>query len=134
MNVKEASRRYHMAFIPAMVLFLGGSLGLVWLDSNTGLPGEILVALTAVPIMALLSMFWIHWRYMQDIDEFLREIQIRGVMAGAAVALAVGTAWGYLEMYVDAPPISVFWINPLFWVAYAVATVIFTRRAGGGPI
>lgn len=134
MNVKQATRRYYAVFIPAMLVFLGGSLGIFWLDNADMVSNEILAALAIIPIIAILSMFWIHWRYMQDIDEFLRQIQIKGMMVGAAVSLGAGTAWGYLEMYVDAPPISVFWINPLFWVAFAVATMIFSKREGSDVI
>jgi len=134
MNVKQATRRYYAGFIPAMLVFLGGSVGLFWLDNSDVVTNEILAALAIIPIIAILSMFWIHWRYMQDIDEFLRQIQIKGMMIGAAVALGAGTAWGYLEMYVDAPPISVFWINPLFWVAYSVAKAVFSRREGSSVI
>lgn len=134
MNEKRATRRYHMGFVPAMIVFMGGTLGLVWLDANSRLSGPYLMALTAVPILALLSMFWLHWRFMQEIDEFLRRIQINALLSGAAVVLVIATGWGYLEKFVDAPALSVFWLNPIFWAAYGIAATIFTIREDAGPI
>ena len=117
-------------FIPAMFVFLGGSVGLTWLDNGTETPNAVLAVLAIVPIVALLSMFWLHWRFLQDIDEFLRQIQIKALLFGAAIALGFGTAWGYFEMYIGAPAISVFWLNPLFWAAYALGVVFFSRTDG----
>ena len=130
MDVKPATQRYMRFFIPTMLLFLLSSLGLAWLDRTTELENLVLAALAMIPIAALLSMFWLHWRYLRDLDEFLRQIQVKGLLFGAAVALGIATGWGYLESYADAPALSVFWLNPIFWVAYAVGVVGFTRAAG----
>tara|TARA_R110000850_G_scaffold90933_4_gene193389 strand:+ start:128 stop:538 length:411 start_codon:yes stop_codon:yes gene_type:complete len=131
MDEKHVTRRYYAAFIPAMVIFLGGSLGLVWLDASIDLPGTVLAALALVPIIALLSTFWIHWRYMQEIDEYLRQIQVKALLSGAAVVLAIATGWGYLESYVDAPALPIFWLNPISWVAYGVTAAFVTKRETG---
>lgn len=130
MDVKPATRRYMRLFIPTMLLFLLASLGLAWLDRTTQTDNLVLAALAIVPIAALLSMFWLHWRYLRDLDEFLRQIQVKGLLFGAAVALGIATGWGYLESYADAPALSVFWLNPIFWMAYAVGVVGFSRREG----
>jgi len=134
MNVNRAARRYHMGFIPAMTVFLAGSLGLVWLDANADPGPWIMAALAVIPVVALLSMFWLHWRFMQDVDEFLRKIQVNSILCAAAVVLAIATGWGYMENFVDAPALSVFWLNPIFWATYGIAATIFTRREGAGPI
>ena len=105
-------------------------MGLAWLDKNASLPGALFVALTIIPIAALLSMFWLHWRFLQEIDEYLRQIQINALLCGAAVALAIATGWGYLEKYSDLAALPVFWLNPVFWVAYGIAAAVFTRWAG----
>lgn len=128
MSEKQAARRYHSVFIPTMIVFLGGSLGLAWLDKNTDLSGAVLVSLTVVPILALLSMFWIHWRFLNEIDEYLREIQIKSLLFGAAIVMAIATAWGYLEAYVNAPALPIFWLNPIFWMAYGAGAGYFTMR------
>jgi hypothetical protein len=130
MNVKQATARYYKVLVPAMILFLGSSLGLAWIDKNVDVPGVALVALAAVPIVALLSMFWIHWRFMNEIDEFLRQIQVKALLAGAALVLAIATGWGYLESYADAPTMPIFWLNPIFWTAYGLSAIYFTKRAG----
>lgn len=130
MSEKQATLRYFAGFVPAMAIFLGGSLGLAWLDKKVGLPDPVMIALAIVPIVALLSMFWLHWRFLQEIDEYLRQIQINALLCGAAVALAIATGWGYLEQYSDLAALPVFWLNPVFWVAYGIAAAVFTRWAG----
>lgn len=128
MSEKKATQRYFQAFIPAMVIFLGGSLGLAWLNENSSVAAPTLIGLAIVPILASLSMFWLHWRFLNEIDEFLRQIQTNALLFGAAIVMAVATAWGYCEAYLDAPSFPMFWLNPLFWIAYALAVSIQTYR------
>lgn len=128
MTEDQAARRYHMGFIPAMIIFLGGSFGLAWLNENSSVAAPTLIGLAIVPILASLSMFWLHWRFLNEIDEFLRQIQTNALLFGAAVVMAVATAWGYCEAYLDAPSFPMFWLNPMFWVAYATAVSIQNAR------
>lgn len=114
-----------------MIIFMAGSLGLAWLDTNSDLPGTVLIALTIIPIMALLSMFWIHWRFMREIDEYLRLIQVKALLSGTAVVMVIATGWGYLESYVDTPALPIFWLNPIFWAAYGAGAGYFTYRDRG---
>ena len=128
MDVKPATRRYLGLLVPTMLLFVGASYGLAWLDRSTEASKGTLAALAVVPIAALLSTFWIQWRFMRDLDEYLRQIHVKALLFGAAVALGIGTGWGYLEAYVDAPALWVFWLNPIFWIAYAIGVVAISLK------
>lgn len=131
MTTEQAARRFYVSLAIAMSIFLGGSLGVAWLDKHADLPVMATVALAVVPMVALLSMFWLHWRFVREIDEFLRQIQIKALLSASAAAMAIASGWGYLENYVDAPALPIFYLNPIFWLAYGIAVGIFTRRETG---
>ena len=131
MTNTEAKQRYFRVFIPAMLIFLGSCLGLAWFRLDLLLPQPALYVVALVPIVALLSVFWAHWRLMQEIDEFLRTVQMQAVLFGLAIVLLISTGWGFLEMYMDAPALGIFWLNPIFWLAYALGAAIFNKRATG---
>lgn len=127
MTNAEAKRRYFHVFVPAMLVFLASSFAIAWLQIG----GAALYLAALVPIAALVSVFWAHWRLMREIDEFLRTIQMQAVLFGLAVILLIATGWGFLETYADTPRLGIFWLNPIFWLAYAAGAAIFSKRATG---
>ena len=52
-------------------------------------------------------------------------------MTGAAAVVLTATVWGYLEAYADAPDLPMFWLNPLYWVAYSLGVLVTTKRETG---
>lgn len=130
MTQEQASRRYLGVLIPATVVFLAASYGIKLADNAAMLPPPALYAVAIVPIAALLGMFWAHWRYMHEIDEFLRSIQVKAAFAGLVIVLTIASGWGYLEFYAEVAPLSIYWLNPLYWIVYSIAAVIFTLRSG----
>ncbi len=128
MEPNRAARRYFSLLLPVMLVFLAASLAIDWLDDNMSPPRELLAVLALVPIAALLSMFWVQWRYILDLDEYLRQLHVKAVLLAAALSLGLGTGWGYLERAIEVPPLDVYWLNPVFWVAYALAVTAFTAR------
>ena len=129
MNTKRATARYFALFIPAMLIFLGASVGLGWLEKGDAVSKGVMIGLALIPIVALLSMFWLQWRYLSDIDEYLRQIQIKGLLFAAAIVMALATGWGYLENFGYVPAFPVFWLNPIFWLAYAVGVGFLSWQA-----
>lgn len=131
MTTERATRRYFQIFIPSMIIYLAGTLGTDWVADNEALPPYAVYAMACIPIFAMLSVFWGHRRFINEIDEFLRTIQIKAVLFGTACLLVVAMGWGSLEMFADVPRLQVFWLMPLFWVAYAAAAGLITKREGG---
>ena len=130
MTQEQANRRYLSVLIPATMVFVAASYGIKLADNAAVLPPWVLYAAAIVPIAALLGMFWAHWRYMREIDEFLRSIQVKAAFAGLVIVLTIASAWGYLEFYAEVAPLSIYWLNPLYWIVYSIAVVIFTLRSG----
>ena len=130
MTSDQAMCRYLTVIIPAAIAFVGVSFVLKAADNANVLPLPALYAVSIVPVGIMLGMFWAHWRYMGEIDEFLRSIQVKGAFAGLIFVLTVATGWGWLEMFADAPQLSIFWLNPLYWIIYSIAVMWFTPRDG----
>jgi len=131
MDIVLASRRYFKLFIPAMIVYLIACLGAAYLDDLISVSPVLEYGLVLIAIVALFTVFWTHWRFMNEIDEFLRMIQMKAVMIGLFVVLCIATGWGMLEMYLDAPVLAIFWLNPIFWAGYGLSAGVMTKRAGG---
>jgi hypothetical protein len=130
MTNEKATRRYLGFLIPAAIAFIGASVAFKAADNAALLPPPALYAVSVVPVGIMLGMFWAHWRYMNEIDEFLRSIQVKAAFTGLIVVITLATGWGWLEFYADAPPLAIFWLNPLYWIAYSAAVLCFSPRDG----
>ena len=130
MTNAQATRRYFSVLIPAVIVFVATSYAIKVADEAALLPQAALYTAAIVPIAVILSTFWAHWRYMGEIDEFLRSIQVKATFGGLMVVMTIATGWGYLEMYADAPSLSIYWLNPLYWIAYSIAAVLLSSRYG----
>ena len=134
MDTNQAKRRYFLVLFPAMAIFLAASFGIAVLGESDSIGQPVLVAVSLIPIVALMVTFWGFWRFTQEIDEYLRAIQIKALLVGLVTILVVATGWGYLEAYADATDLELFWLNPIFWIAYSLGALIFTLRDGGGIV
>ena len=135
MDTKQAKRRYFfLVLFPAMAVFLAASFGIAVLGESDSIGQPTLVAVSLIPIVALMITFWGFWRFTKEIDEYLRAIQIKALLVGLVTILVVATGWGYLETYADASDLELFWFNPIFWIAYSVGVLIFTLRDGGDAV
>lgn len=131
MDEKQATHRFFWGLFPAMGVFLAASIGIAALH-KTGEPSQsLLVGLSLIPICAQIISFWAYWRFVNEVDEFLRAIQIKAVLFGLVVILTIATSWGYLEAYADAPDMKLIWLNPLFCLGYGIGAFYFTKRDGG---
>jgi hypothetical protein len=131
MTTERATARYFKVLIPAMIVYMAASLGMAWIDDHFVVPRFLLYGLATPAVLAVLAVFWAHWRLMRELDEFLRMIQVKAVLIGLAVVLAIASGWGWLELYADVPALPVFWLTPIFCVAYGIAATVITKRLGG---
>lgn len=127
MTTTQASRRYLQILLPAMLLFLAASFGIDWIDDNTNASQFTLAWLAIAPILLLLSTYWAQWRFLQEVDEYIRMIHVKALICGLIVVMTVATAWGYIEEYASIPSIGIFWLNPIFWMSYGVFATVITK-------
>lgn len=131
MTHKQAHRRYMKLAALSMVFYLAGIVALSWTRDHMELPQFAVYALLVLPVGAILLWMWGLWRYVGEIDEFLRSIQIKSIMYGLAILMAVTSGWGLLEFYSDVPKLPIFYAMPMFTMAYGIAHMIISKREGG---
>lgn len=130
MTPELATRRYFTVMIPAQIVFLASCLAIAYGGAHLGLRGWLLYPATLVPTIALLATFWAHWRFVRDVDEFIRLVHIKALLGALAVLMVFATVWGMFEFYANAPAFPIFWLTPLFWAAYGLIAGVLSWREG----
>ena len=130
MTSEQATYRFFKVFVPAMLVYIGATAVIVHLTDNGDLHAYTLYALIPVPIGAIFVAFWAQWRFASELDEFLRQIQIKGTFVGIACVMIIASGWGQLERLADVPTLPVFWLLPIFWGVQGLATTFISRREG----
>lgn len=130
MTQKRAHRRYMKLFIPAMAMYLLSMFGISFAKENTIMPEPLLYGLALVPAIFILIWIWGHMRYITELDEYLRGLQVRAVLIGMALVMAFATVWGLLEELAATPAVPIFYIVPGFYFAYGLAYLVIAKRAG----
>mgnify|MGYP001283811642 FL=1 len=127
---KQANRRFISVALLSMALLLASSLAVPLAGGRDAVPTPLVWAAAVASILALLLPLWALWRYLQELDEYLRSLQLKAIYFGLAVLLVVVTGWGYFELYFDLPNLGMYWLNPVYWVAYSAAVVFVHRHHG----
>jgi hypothetical protein len=113
-----AFKRYIRCFIPTMIVYVLTVMGVSSIlgepGEPTGVPAYALAILPALPIIAV---FWIMGRYLvEETDEYLRLLMVRQMLVATGFTMSLATLWGFLEIFVDAPHIPLFFV-PVTWFA-----------------
>jgi len=132
MGPRDAKRRYCKVAIPSMIGYLISTFVVTLIIRRLELPVGANITLAIIPALFILWLIWGHGRWIFETDEYERFRQIRGVLIGVGLTLAITSIWGFMEMLVDAPKFPVFYIFVLFCFAYSFGTHFghhFTRKA-----
>ncbi|HHL42689.1 MAG TPA: hypothetical protein ENJ42_03660 [Hellea balneolensis] len=130
MSHKTAKTRYLKVFIPAMAGYLISLFGITWADSQGWLSPLGVSVLTLIPILCIFVWMSAQWRYVKELDEFLRKIQTESMMIGFMIVTAIAMGWGLMELMVDVPHIPIFYVGSGFYLIYGIAAIILHKRAG----
>ncbi len=128
MTAERATYRYFTIFIPAMIIYAAATEGIALLPDSNNFPDYVHYALALISIVAIFFVFWAHWRFAIELDEFLRLIQIKATLFAIGCVLIIVSGWGQLERLADAATLPVFWLLPIFWAAQGLATLFFSIR------
>ena len=127
---KQAAKRYFKVFIPAMIVYLVGVFGISWAEGKPFFPANAIYILTLIPVLAIFVWMWAQWRYVKELDEYLRAIQTEAMMIGLMIVTAIASGWGLMELMTDVPRIPIFFAGPGFYLIYGIASSILAKKAG----
>lgn len=123
-------RAPHKAYAVRFILAMTGYV-LVTISMPVGLqllgeqnPLRYVVVLT--PVIPLIFAFIAYLRYLRDVDELERKIQLEGVSISLATTMFITLALGFLEM-VDVPKLPMIWV-PIMMIATWGAGVTIAKQ------
>ncbi len=126
----QATKRYMRIFVPAMLAYLIGVFGVSWADNHSLIPEWSLYVLTIIPVLAIFAWMWAQWRYVNELDEYLKKIQTEAMMIGLMIVTAIASGWGLMELMTDVPRIPIFFAGPGFYMVYGIAYAVLAKRVG----
>jgi hypothetical protein len=127
--ITKAGRRYIYRLAPTMAIYLVFLFIAQWTFHHihpTGLIVYLLAVLPALPLVGSLAIVGLY--IAEESDEFERSILVQSMLWGLGVALAIGTIWGSLEDFANAPHLSTFYVFLFFWIFMGISQPFIRRR------
>ena len=121
MSPDLAHRRYllrTLAFMAGYVAINGGAIAGAF-DDIRG-PGAWALGLAVAAPVA--GQIWATLALMRDSDEFVRALTAKRFILASGLAMAIFSAWGFVESYTHAPHVPGWAVYPLFWAAFGVVS------------
>lgn len=110
-----AFRAYLRRFFPTMAIYVVLVFVSTWLIDAMRPAGPLLWTIAILPALPLMGVFWIIGMLLIELrDEYVRMLEIRKALVATGFAMSAASAWGFLEVYADAPHLPLFWV-PILW-------------------
>ena len=125
----KAGRRYIYRLAFTMALYILFTFIAQWSFHHlhpTGLIVYFLAVLPALPVVGSLAIVGLY--ISEESDEFEREILVQSMLWGFGVALAIGSVWGSLEDFANAPHRSAFYAYLFFWIGNGISQPLLRMR------
>ena len=120
-----ALRRYNARILVLSLLYTACLFAAVYLFKHQHVAGPLAWAAALAPALAVIGFFVTIGRYLvEERDEYLRDQMVRQALIATGIAMAVTTAWGFLENFGLVPHIY----------AYCAAIVWFAGLGVGGCV
>jgi hypothetical protein len=125
----KAERRYLYRLAPTMLayvvcLFVAQSI--FHHHHPAGPVAYLLAVLPALPLVGSLAIVGLY--IAEESDEFQRSVLVQAMLWGIGGALSVGTIWGFLEDFTNAPHISIFYVYAFFWIFMGLSQPFIRMR------
>ena len=132
MTHKQILKRYIFSMLGYGLAYAGSIIGISFIieDSVSNLFLKIGIAL--IPVIFVMLMLRTIWIYVRDVDEAQQYFLQRAVYIAALAVLIFAGSWGVVEMIIDdIPKTPVFWMFPLFFLVFGLATCFGPARGMG---
>jgi hypothetical protein len=116
-----AYRRYKQRSMLGAATYVATTGVATWLIPDNAPPSAGPVALSIVAGAGVLVWIWAMARYLIELDdEYVRMLQVRGMLVATGVTFAVTSMWGMVELFTTAPRLPVFFVFPIWCVGLVV--------------
>lgn len=88
-------------------------------DDAHGAGAALLGLAVAAPIAGHI---WATLALIQQGDEFVRALAAKRFILASGAAMALASAWGFVESYAQAPHAPGWLVYPVFWLCFAAVT------------
>jgi len=121
MSATPADRRYIRRTLAFMTGYVAVNIAAITgaFDDIGKTAAWILALAVAAPVA---GQIWAVLAWMRDSDEFVRALAAKRFVIAAGAAMALFSAWGFLETYAGAAHAPGWLIYPLFWAAFGLVT------------
>lgn len=119
MAIDLAQRRYLIRTFAFMTGYVGLNSGAI-LGAFDDLRGPGAWAFGLAVAAPIVGQIWATLALMRDSDEFVRALIAKRFILASGVAMALFSAWGFLESYAHAQHVPGWVIYPLFWACFGV--------------
>ena len=127
--VTKAGRRYVYRLFPTMFTYVAFLFFAKWTFRHLHPTGILVYLLAVLPALPLVGSLVVVGLYIaEESDEFERSILIQSMLWGFGAALAIGSVWGCLEDFANAPHRSAFYAYLSFWVVNAISQSVIRLR------
>jgi putative oxidoreductase len=88
-------------------------------DDARGVGAALLGLAVAAPVAGHI---WATLSLIQQGDEFVRALAAKRFILASGAAMALASAWGFLESYAHAPHVPGWMVYPVFWLCFAAVS------------
>jgi hypothetical protein len=116
-HVDPAMDAYVRRVVPTMILYVALIIAVPFIIHGLSATGPLLWLLAALPALPLCAVFWFFGRLFTDLrDDYVRMLEVRKALIATGFALSLASIWGWLEVYGQAPHVSMY-VVPVAWFA-----------------
>ena len=108
--MSAAMRRYKNRLIVMMLGYFVFLALAVWANDRYDMTGVLAWILAILPALPIIGVIWAIGRLIiEETDEYLRQVHIRGQLIATGFMLSVVTIWGFLEQFELVPHVVAYW-------------------------
>jgi hypothetical protein len=116
-----AYRRYRRRSMIGAAVYIAATLVATAVIPDHSPPSVLPVALGLLAGAGTVVWIWATARYLSEIeDEYLRMLQVRGMLVATGVTLSITSMWGMVELFTTAPHLPLFLVFPIWCLGLLV--------------